>query len=112
MLRCVVPDIHEQEILEEDLNLLQLEFFDDESVIVVYRLGVNDGERGAGHIRRSLIEWAPTERTYLAMVKYDNLGYENLQDGAPTDTRENLIQHAIDLLQKGLVSLKVRLAAC
>ncbi|KAL0571815.1 hypothetical protein V5O48_010145 [Marasmius crinis-equi] len=79
------------------LEILSFEFFDDESLIIIYRLPQADGE------------------TFIATVRYDDLGYQALlwEDHVTLVVREELTEWALHSLEVGkLASTAIPIKRC
>ncbi|PPQ64261.1 hypothetical protein CVT24_008399, partial [Panaeolus cyanescens] len=83
LLQCYLPEEDGQGTM--DLELVDGEFFDDEWLIIVYR--VREGEK----------------KTYIGTVNYKDIGYQNMQNGdyVKKTTREDLMQDVVELWKSG-----------
>ncbi|KDR85006.1 hypothetical protein GALMADRAFT_233556 [Galerina marginata CBS 339.88] len=82
LLECYLPEEGQE---RSNFDLLDADFFDDECVVIVYRL--RQGE----------------EQSFIATLPYNEIGYQNLQDNeyVKRSTREDLMQDYLELWKNG-----------
>ncbi|PPQ80812.1 hypothetical protein CVT25_001937 [Psilocybe cyanescens] len=87
VLECYLPEEGEE---QSNFDLLDADFFDDECVVIIYRL--REGEKQA----------------FIATLNYDNIGYQNLLPDAYVkwSTREDLMRDTLELWKSGQLSLQ------
>ncbi|KAF8203639.1 anaphase-promoting complex, cyclosome, subunit 4-domain-containing protein [Pholiota molesta] len=85
LLECYLPEEEEE---RSNIELLDADFFDDECVVIVYRL----------HSRE--------KQAFIATLNYNDIGYQKqLSDGyVKASTREDLMQHILELWKGGHMS--------
>jgi len=100
LLECrLSPEVQQPDQEPVDFDLLEVDFFDDESLVVVYRLPTKDGSGS----------------TFIATVSYDDLGYQELQPEwyVNIPAREDLMLGAMEWLKEGrLHSVQISIKRC
>lgn len=95
LLECCIEN---EDGSKEELDVLEAEFFDDECVVIVYRLRGEDGG------------------TFIATVGYNDLGYQGLASDAEyvrTHLRENLMDDAVSRWRTGQMgSVRIPIKRC
>ncbi|KAF9481412.1 hypothetical protein BDN70DRAFT_876389 [Pholiota conissans] len=83
LLECYLPEEEEED--RSNIELLDADFFDDECVVIVYRLDTRE------------------KQAFIATVNYSDIGYQKLvsDDYVKTRTREDLMQDVLELWKKG-----------
>ena len=92
-----------------DMDILSAEFFDDESMVLLYRYPKNDGALIAylQGIALIVIVIGRPGQTIIAMFGYNDLGYQTLSlDGYGNGpSREDLVQQVLQLWNEGHVCI-------
>lgn len=103
VIECYLPDGEEVEF-----DILDAGFFDDETVVIVYRLCDTNGKYKKNILLCNLQTKATPDQTCLATVKYDAehiVGYQKLsyEKYVKVSDREGLMHAALDLWKTGQV---------
>ena len=97
-----------------NMDLLAAEFFDDESMVLLYRFPTDDGALILYLQCVALIVIGRPGQTIIAMFGYNDLGYQTLSlDGyVKGPYREDLVQRVLQLWNEGHVCIMYPLAHC